>query len=267
MPRTKRPAGLTLAALAVVGLAAAGALLVPTSRPALAAADRCVLTPDLVLAAVRPLPHVTARLERGGPLLIEALGSSSTYGTGASSKAKTYPARLGVLLARHYPGVKIRVVNRGVGGETATDMAKRIATQILPDRPDLVIWQIGTNGLLRHEDLRRMAKTVRAGIERMKRAESDVMLMNPQYAPAVLRQWHYRKVLRVIDAIAYAEDVPLVQRFGMMRHWAEDGRMPISMMLSRDRLHMTDASYDCLAQLVAATLDAATAPPAPGEAS
>jgi hypothetical protein len=38
-------------------------------------------------------------------------------------------------------------------------------------------------------------------------------------------------------------------------------------MLSPDRLHMTDASYDCLARLVAATIDAAAKEPVPRNAS
>jgi hypothetical protein len=72
----------------------------------------------------------------------------------------------------------------------------------------------------------------------------------------MLQHEHYREMLRQLDAIAYSEDVLLFPRFAMMRHWAEDGRMPLATMLSPDRLHMTDASYDCLARQVGASIDA-----------
>ena len=93
-----------------------------------------------------------------------------------------------------------------------------------------------------------VAETVRAGIVRMEAAGTDVMLMNLQYAPAVLQHPRYREMLHLLDAVARSEEVPLFRRFAMMRQWAEDGRMPLQVMVAQDRLHMTDASYDCLAR-------------------
>jgi lysophospholipase L1-like esterase len=80
----------------------------------------------------------------------------------------------------------------------------------------------------------------------------------------------YRDVLHVLDAAAYVEDVPLVPRFAMMRQWADEGRIPLRRMLTRDRLHMTDASYDCLAREMAVGIGAAVHPgelPLLGEAA
>jgi acyl-CoA thioesterase I len=247
--------GGAFAALLVVGVAAGSAiLLAPVGHKAYAGGDRCGVTDDLALAA-RPLPHVAARLAEGGTLTIVALGSSSTSGTGASKPENTYPSRLAAVLAEAAPGVTVRVVNRGVPGEEAQAMAARIDRDVLREKPDLVIWQVGTNGVLRNEGATKMGEVVRAGIARLKAAGADVMIMNPQYAPAVLQHPHYREVLHVLDAVAYAEDVPLFPRFAMMRHWVEDGRMPLGMMLTRDRLHMTDVSYDCLARQIATGIE------------
>jgi acyl-CoA thioesterase I len=242
-------------ALLLVGAAAGSAiLLAPAGHQAIAGGDRCGVTDDDMAVTARPLPHVAARLAEGGTLTIVALGSSSTSGTGASAPENTYPSRLGAVFAEAVPGATVRVVNRGVAGEEAPAMASRIDRDVLREKPDLVIWQVGTNGVLRDDDAARMAEVVRGGVERMKVSGADVMLMNPQYAPAVLQHPHYREVLHVLDAVAYAEDVPLFPRFGMMRHWVEDGRMPLGMMLTRDRLHMTDVSYDCLARQVALSI-------------
>lgn len=251
-PRLRRGA---LAALVVVGIAAGTAIvLAPAGHSASAAGDRCSV-PEDIAPLVRSMPHVAARIAAGGTLTIVALGSSSTSGTGASGPEYTYPSRLAALYADRIPGLSVRVVNRGVAGEEAPAMAARIGRDVLPEKPDLVIWQVGTNGVLHGDDATATGEVIRAGIERMKASGADVMIMNPQYAPAMLQHGRYRDMLHVLDAVAYAEDVPLFPRFAIMRHWAEHGLMPLSVMLTRDRLHMTDVSYDCLARQIATAID------------
>jgi acyl-CoA thioesterase I len=251
----------TLAALSLVGFAAACSIvLTPAGHRASASGDRCVVAEDDA-ALARPLPHVAARLAGGGGLTIVALGSSSTAGTGATRPDRTYPSRLAALLQRRFPERSIRVLNRGVPGEQAPAMAARIARDVIPAQPDLVIWQVGTNGLLHDGDASSMGEVVRAGIARIKAAGADVMIMNPQYAPAVLQHPHYRDVLHALDAAAFVEDVPLLPRFAIMRQWAEEGRMPLKAMLAADRLHMSDASYDCLARQISASIAELVTPP------
>ncbi len=113
-----------------------------------------------------------------------------------------------------------------------------------------MIWQLGTNSVLRDLEPMADAEIARQGIERIKAAGADVMLMDLQYAPAVLLHPRYREMLHVLAGVAHGEDVPLVHRFAMMRHWAEEGAMNLPVMLAADRLHMSDASYDCLARQV-----------------
>jgi lysophospholipase L1-like esterase len=248
------------AALVLLGLAAAATILIaPAGRGARAASDRCRIDNALATMA-RPLPHVAKRVAAGGTLTIVALGSSSTFGTGASKPEFSYPSRLGALLAGEFPGVRVRVINRGVGGEEADNMVARIDRDVLAAKPDLVIWQVGTNSVLRDRDPAVTAEAVREGIARIKAAGADVMLMNLQYAPAVLQHENYREMLHLLGIIAYAEDVPLLPRFALMRHWAEDGRMPLALMLAHDRLHMSDVSYDCIAQQLAFGIDALARP-------
>jgi acyl-CoA thioesterase I len=256
----------TLAALLLLGLAAALPILVsPGGRSAGAAIDRCAIPAELG-ALTAPLPHTARKLKAGGPLTVVALGSSSTEGVGASRPDRSYPSRLAALLRAQFPGVAIRVVNRGVGGELAADMLARLDRDVLAEKPDLVIWQLGTNSVLRDRDPADEIDLTRLGIERIKAAGADVMLMDMQYAPAVLLHASYREMQQVLSAVAMSEDVPMVRRFAMMRHWAEDGNMTFRVMLAGDRLHMSDASYDCLArqmtQSIAAT--AAAPPTVPG---
>jgi lysophospholipase L1-like esterase len=72
-----------------------------------------------------------------------------TYGMGASTTAATYPSRLTEELVRHFPGHKITILNRGVSGEEVADMLARLDTAVIAEKPDLVLWQVGTNWVLR----------------------------------------------------------------------------------------------------------------------
>src|SRR5256885_14670894 len=109
------------------------------------------------------LPHVASKLASGEPVVIVAFGSSSTVGYGTTSPEFTYPNRLAAQLHRQYPTADITVINRGQGGEDAPEMMKRLQTAVLDMKPDLVIWQVGTNAVLRNLDPAETAKLVEEG--------------------------------------------------------------------------------------------------------
>lgn len=255
-PNTSRPR-LTRAALAALLLlgtvASVSALVAPGARPASAGVTRCS-APATVTALATPLPHTAQRLAKGKYLTIVALGSSSTYGTGATRPEYAYPNRLAALLQARFPTVRIRVINRGVGGEVGIGTAARIARDVLPENPDLVIWQVGTNDVLHDLPSAAVMAAVRAGIQQIRRAGTDVILMDVQYAPAVLRHASYHEIEHALRATARSTGTPLFHRFALMRDWAEQGRMKMSAMIGRDHLHMTDASYDCLARQLGASI-------------
>jgi acyl-CoA thioesterase-1 len=247
-----RPA--TLAALVMLGIAVtAFGLFAPGAPRASAGVDRCY-APEDITAFTTPLPRTAKRLAEGKSLTIVALGSSSTYGTGATRPEFAYPNRLATLLQARFPDAQIRVVNRGVGGEIGASTVERVARDVLPEKPDLVIWQVGTNDVLRDLDPDEPMKAVRAGIAQMRRAGADVILMDVQYAPAVLMHARYREMEQALWVTARSAGVPLFRRFALMRDWAERGNMKMSVMLGPDHLHMTDASYDCLARQLSASI-------------
>jgi lysophospholipase L1-like esterase len=257
-PTATLPRRRTVAALVLLGLAAATpVLMAPSGHGAGAAIDRCSIPQELSSIGAA-LPRSAARLQAGGSLTIVALGSSSPEGIGATRPEFTYPARLAALLRARFPGATIRVLNRGVSGEMSPQMVARIDRDVLSENPDLVIWQLGTNSVLHDVDPIAEGEIARQGIAQLKSRGADVMLMDLQYAPAVLVHSGYREMLHVLAGVARSEDVPLFHRFAAMRHWAEDGQMTLPVMLAIDRLHMSDASYDCLARQVARSIVAAT---------
>jgi lysophospholipase L1-like esterase len=196
------------------------------------------------------LPHTAQRLARGEALTLIALGSSSTAGTGASDPTRTYPAQLALALGARFPRSRIHVHNAGRGGEETTQMVQRLRRDVLEHAPDLVIWQVGTNALLRGTAAETIDRDLTSGLAMLKAADTDVILMDPQYAPKVIAKPNYAGIIDEIDAFARAQHVGLFQRFQIMQHWSQVRQFDFARMLSADQLHMNDASYHCIGQLL-----------------
>jgi len=197
------------------------------------------------------LPHVANRLISGQPVLIIAFGSSSTQGYGSSAPEFTYPNRLAAQLKRQYPSADITVVNAGVGGEDAPEMMKRLQTAVIDRKPDLVIWQVGTNAVLRDLDPGETAKLVEDGVGRIQAGGSDVVLVDPQYSPRVNeRAERANRVVKLLNRVAALRHVGIFPRFEVMRDWHEKQSLPVDSFVTADGLHMSDWGYACFAQLL-----------------
>ena len=241
----------------IVGMAA-GALACVLA-PSLTAADHSCSAPVEVARLAQPLTRTAQRLARHEPVVIVAIGSSSTYGAGASSPANTYPSRLAVELKAIFPKETITVVNRGVNGEEVPDMLKRFADGVIKEKPDLVLWQIGTNSVLRDKPLGPTSPLIVEGIRRLKAIGADVVLIDPQYVPRVIAKADAEGMVRLIATTAKAADVDLIQRFAMMRWWHDHEHMDFAEFASPDNLHMNDWGYACLAKQISASIfEAAT---------
>jgi len=197
------------------------------------------------------LPHVASKLAAGEPVLIVAFGSSSTAGYGSSSSEFSYPNRLAVQLHRKYPQADITVVNRGRGGEDAPEMMKRLQAEVIDMKPDLVIWQVGTNAVLRNLDPGETAQLVEDGVARIQAGGADLVLVDPQYSPAVNEhQESAGRMIKLLGKVAQLRHVGVFPRFEVMRQWHENQALPIDSFVIADGLHMNDWGYACFAQLL-----------------
>ena len=215
-----------------------------------------------------PLAHMRRLIALGRPITIAALGSSSTAGAGASSPQASYPARLEAELRKRFPGVAITVVNRGVNGEEAADMLARFDRFATEDKPDVVLWQVGTNAVLRDNPLGPVDRLINEGLARMKALGADVVLIDPQFAPKVIVRPEAEGMVSVIASAATRRGVDLFPRFAAMREWHEVEHIPFEAFLSPDLLHMNDWGYACFAKLLGAAMaDALTRPVAAARAT
>lgn len=205
--------------------------------------------PEIDIASPAPLPNVISRLQKKETIHILAIGSSSTYGVGASSKLETYPSRLRPLLAKALKGVDVEIVNRGVSGEVAETTADRILHEVALSRPDLVLWQLGTNDAIARIPPDEFEATVRSTVRWLRSQNIDVALVGMQYVPRFSRDPGYAAIRQVLRKIATEENILYVRRYEAML-FIEQMRANEQLM-APDQFHLNDLGYRCMAEHVA----------------
>jgi len=147
----------------------------------------------------------------------------------------------------------VRVLNRGIGGQDVGEMLARLDTDVLPDHPQLVVWQAGANAALRGMSPDAFRETLTEGLARLRAFGSDVVLMDSQLAPVVLSRPHYPQLAAALRDVAAARSVPVFSRAELMRAWEALGTSPLD-MLHADGLHHNDRGYACVAQALATSV-------------
>jgi lysophospholipase L1-like esterase len=209
----------------------------------------------------RPLARVALNQLAHEPLKIVAIGSSSTAGAGASSPAASYPSRLEADLRERFPSEQITVVNRGINGEIASQMIARFDADVIAEKPDLVLWQVGSNSVLRDHPVLPATALIRDGVKRLKDANIDVVLVNLQFAPKILAKHDAEDMVRQIEIAGKEMNVGVFRRFAVMRHWHQVRDLGFDVFVNPDGLHLNDWGYDCWARLMGASIaEAATRP-------
>ena len=67
-------------------------------------------------------------------------------------------------------------------------MLKRFDSAVIAEKPDLVLWQLGTNSVLRNHPVGDHGAAIRAGLAKIRTTGADVVLIDPQYAPKVIKK-------------------------------------------------------------------------------
>lgn len=234
----------------ILSIAFAAALL--GTPAAHAGPDACPPAPVQTLA----LPHLRAALAKHQPVLIVAIGSSSTQGAMATDPGDSYPAELQDNLSRLLPQDEISVINRGIGGQDAAREDARMASDVLAMRPDMIIWQVGANAAARRENPARFEHLVRIGLARLQAASADIVLMDNQRSRILLESGDDAPINATLARLARRQRVNLYSRDALMRSWANSGAK-LNTLLAPDGLHMNDRGYACLAQALAQSIHGA----------
>jgi lysophospholipase L1-like esterase len=206
------------------------------------------------------LPHVRAALARNHELIIVALGSSSTVSWMSSDIGHSYPAILQDELSDRLPAAHVAVINRGVGGQDVIQEVARLATDVLPIRPQLVIWQVGANDALRGEDPALFGRTLREGVLVLRAAGIDVVLMDNQRSPRIMALSTDNRIDGMLAQVAEQTGADLFARSALMDRWRDEG-YPYSAFVAADRLHHNNRGYRCVADALVQSITEGLAAP------
>jgi lysophospholipase L1-like esterase len=236
------------AALILVGTGPAHAQAIDAGDGDMPAACR---VPAAVFVDEAKLPHVARRVAKDRRLVVVALGSSSTLGSGASAPSAAWPIRLEADLRRRLSGVDVTVHNSGRARDDAGSMVRRMPADVLALKPDIVIWETGTAEAMRHREVELFSEHLQSGIDLIVKAGADVMLVTPQYSRETARLIAYQPYIDAMNSIGMRRDVLLFPRFDVMRHWVESGQMQLDNVAPAQSVAIADRVYDCIGRQLA----------------
>lgn len=227
--------------LAVIAFTAPAA----AEKPALPA--KCQVAQHLVVPDF-PLPHTT-RAIAAGTLNVLVLGAGSSLLPGPNGAKFSYPAQLQQALAKALPGVAVKVTTDVHARRTAAVMVKTLRADLAAAKPALVLWQTGTVDAMLAVDPDQFSDTLEQGIGIARSAGADVVLINAQYSPRTESMIALDTYAENMRWVALQHEVPLFDRFSIMKLWAELGTFNFT--TTTNKLDMAQQVHDCIGRLLA----------------
>jgi hypothetical protein len=216
--------------------------------------------PAYLLSSEGALPKVTEAVKNGHSLDILVVGSRSST-INSSDGAGAYPGRLQAVLRDRLPSVKVNVSVEIQAKKTAEEAAAGLAKLVEDKKPTLVIWQTGTVDAMRSVDPDDFRGAVDDGVAALQTAGADVVLMNLQYSPRTETMISAPPYLDNMRVVAQQHDVPLFDRFAIMRQWNDSG--DFDLFSASHGLELAKRVHDCLGRALSTFLiDAAHLNPA-----
>ena len=180
-------------------------------------------------------------------ILVLGAGSSLLPGTNGSKDA--YPARLQHALAERLPGIEVKLTTDVKAKRTAAEMVKAMPQTLSLAKPALVVWQTGTVDAMQGMDPEQFSQTLDRGVNIARSAGADVVFINPQYSPRTESMIALGTYAENMRWVALQHEVPLFDRFAIMKLWADTGTFDLSS--DTKKLDIAEHVHDCIGRLLA----------------
>ncbi len=190
------------------------------------------------------LNRVASAVGKQHQLAIAVFGTGSSTLAGTEGPSLAYPARLEV------SNVMVRVATRTKGGQTADGMRRNMKDLLVDEKPNLVIWQTGTVDAIRRVELDEFRAALEDGVATLHAGGADVILMNMQYSPRTESMIAVGPYVDEMRAVAQQRDIPLFDRFAIMRYWSDEGAFDFY-AAGRDN-GLPRRVHDCLGRAIGA---------------
>jgi len=216
----------------------------------------CRVAENLVEPNFR-LPKV-ARALAAKRLTAVVMGAGSSQLPGPNGTANAYPARLQQALVQQLPGVEVKVTTDVKSKRTATEMVKALPAILTAAKPALLVWQTGTVDAMLAVDPDQFSQALDKGITTAHSAGADVVLINAQYSPRTESMIALGTYVEDMRWVALQQEVPLFDRFSIMKLWDELGTFDLSS--ATNKLDIAERVHDCIGRLLADLVIAAAKP-------
>lgn len=195
----------------------------------------CPVTKTSILAQTRERKSLT----------IVGIGSSSMEGVGASAPQYNFLNRLDHSLSGSLPGVTLKVINAGIGGQNLTQTVARFPKDVYSANPDLVILQAGMNDAIQKRDTDVYRSEIKKALADLQEHNLNVVLMSNQYAGAV--GFTASELTRIIDQInkdeASKRGVAVIDRYSLFNSLQNQGIDIAKTYFTGDLLHTNNEGY------------------------
>ena len=185
--------------------------------------------PDYLLSSDEALPKVAEAIKEGRALNILLVGSrSSTINVNANTlESAAYPGQMQAALKEQLPSIEVNLSLEIQPKRTAEEVASSLPKLLEGKKPTLAIWQTGTVDAVRSVDPDDFRTAVGEGVAALQEAGADVILVNPQYSPRTESMIPASPYLDNMRVVAQEHDIPLFDRFAIMRSWSESGEFDL----------------------------------------
>lgn len=187
----------------------------PLPPEAMVLSVQCAV-PTHEIAVPAPLPVTVAKLQAGKSLKILAIGNASVQPTDRKNSRGNESSQFASLLGKVLKGVQIEIINRGLSGEVVATSAHRLMREAALNRPDLVLWQLGTSDAVLRVPVEQVVETVRNTVRKLRDNNIDVVLVGLQYTPQFARDEHYFAMRKALNELANEEQLVHVRRYHVM---------------------------------------------------
>lgn len=177
--------------------------------------------PAYLLSSDSTLGKVAAAIKGGKPLNVLVVGSRSS--TLPSQEGSAWPAQFQTTMKERLGSTPVNLSVEIQAAKTAEDTAATLVKLVEAKNPTLVIWQTGTVDAIRGSDPDDFRGAVDEGVTTLQKAGVDVVLMNLQYSPRTETMTSAPPYLDNMRVVAQQHDIPLYDRFAIMRHWNDAG--------------------------------------------
>jgi hypothetical protein len=215
-----------------------------------AVAEGCA-TPSEFLETDATLPGFAKRIAARAPIKVVVMGTSYSAYAGNDRDKVSYIGPLQAELARRFPDSAIELVDKSIPRQTAVQMVERLPRDIVPEKPQLVIWQTGTTDAVRNVDPADFKRALVQGQTILRKAGADIVMVNMQYARAPANVIRYERYVEGMETVSDMKGVVLFRRLDIMRHWVASGQFDFDDVAPAERMALIERAQGCVARLLA----------------